>query len=249
MGQIDPAPPAELTDAVSASPLEPFANPGAARQEPGEEPTMTQNVERPTMAADGFRLDPAADCADCESGGFTKEDLEFFAKQCKMCKICNPDLVAVPVEKFVIVYLCEGKPPAPDVTHAHFETVGTLYAQFDLAAYVAKSGHKPLEDFFAVHGDTCKANFCFNLDGRKIPNKAADLLYNLAKRAKLMYGMKKRVTQATHHVYVFSENWSAKPEDTWSDYLKNRFREPFRAPTDDEDDDEDERPSKKSRVA
>ena len=56
MGQIDPAPPAELVDAVSASPLEPFANPGAARQEPGEEPTMTQNVERPTMAADGFRL-------------------------------------------------------------------------------------------------------------------------------------------------------------------------------------------------
>jgi hypothetical protein len=45
MGQIDPAPPAELVDAVSASPLEPFANPGAARQEPGEEPTMTQNVE------------------------------------------------------------------------------------------------------------------------------------------------------------------------------------------------------------
>ena len=63
--------------------------------------------------------------------------------------------------------------------------------------------------------------------------------------------MKKRVT---HHVYVFSENWSAEPEDTWSDYLKNRFREHFRVPTDDddddddEDDDEDERPSKKSRT-
>eukprot|EP00900_Chrysochromulina_parva_P025852 jgi/Chrpa1/7900/Chrysochromulina_OHIO_Genome00018915-RA len=201
MGQIDPAPPAELTDAVSASPLEPFANPGAARQEPGEEPTMTQNVERPTMAADGFRLDPAADCADCESG--------------------------VPVEKFVKIYLCEDKPPALGVTHAHFDTVGTLYAKFDIAAYVAKSGHKPLEDFFAVHGDTCETNFCFNLDGPKIPNKAADLLYNLAKHSKLTYGMKKRVT---HHVYVFSENWSAKPEDTWSDYIKDRFREPFRVP-------------------
>jgi len=106
MGQIDPAPPAELTDAVSASPLEPFAIPGAARREPGEEPTMTQNVERPTMAADGFRLDPAADCADCESGGFTKEDLEFFAKMCKMCKICNPELVAVPVEKLAFGRLC-----------------------------------------------------------------------------------------------------------------------------------------------
>jgi hypothetical protein len=47
MGQIDPAPPAELVDAVSASPLEPFANPDAARKEPGEEPTMPQNVERP----------------------------------------------------------------------------------------------------------------------------------------------------------------------------------------------------------
>jgi hypothetical protein len=29
MGQIDPAPPAELVDAVSASPLEPFANPAS----------------------------------------------------------------------------------------------------------------------------------------------------------------------------------------------------------------------------
>ena len=125
MGQIDPAPPAELVDAVSASPLEPFANPGAARQEPGEEPTMTQNVERPTMAADGFMLDPAAACDDCESDGFTKEELEWFAEQCKKCKICNEvtaQLVAVPVEKFVKIYLCEGKPPAPGVTHAHYPT-------------------------------------------------------------------------------------------------------------------------------
>jgi hypothetical protein len=30
MAQIDPAPPAELVDPVSASPLEPFANPDAA---------------------------------------------------------------------------------------------------------------------------------------------------------------------------------------------------------------------------
>jgi hypothetical protein len=245
MGQIDPAPPAELTDAVSASPLEPFANPGAARQEPGEEPTMTQNVERPTMAADGFRLDPAADCADCESGGFTKEELKLFAELCKNCKICNPELVAVPVEKFVKIYLCEDKPPAPGVTHAHFDTVGTLYAQFDIAAFVAKSGNKQLEDFFAKD-HTSRVNFCFNLDGPKMANKTADLLYNLAKRSKLPYGVLKK--RATYHVYVFSENWSAKPEDTWSDYIKDRFREPFRAPTDDEDDDEDERPSKKSRT-
>ena len=83
------------------------------------------------------RLDPAADCADCEwdnAHEFTKEDLKFFAKMCKMCKICNPDLVAVPIEKFVKIYLCEDKPPAPGVTHAHFDTVGTLYAQFDIAA-------------------------------------------------------------------------------------------------------------------
>ena len=33
----------------------------------------------------------------------------------------------------------------------------------------------------------------------------------------------------THHVYVFSENWSAKPEDTWSDYIKDRFRNHFLA--------------------
>ena len=33
MAQIDPAPPAELVDPVSASPLEPFANPDAARNE------------------------------------------------------------------------------------------------------------------------------------------------------------------------------------------------------------------------
>ena len=212
---------------------------------------MPQNVERPTMAADGFMLDPAAACADCESDGFSKEALEWFAEQCKKCPICNEakaaELVAVPIEKFVKIYLCEDKPPAPGVTHAHFDTVGTLYAQFDIAAFVAKSGHKQLEDFFAVHGDTCKANFCFNLDGPKIANKVADLLYNLAKHSKIAYGMglKKRVT---HHVYVFSENWSAKPEDTWSDYIKDRFREHFRAPTDDEDDDDNERPSKKSRT-
>jgi hypothetical protein len=254
MGQIDPAPPAELTDAVSASPLEPFANPGAARQEPGEEPTMTQNVERPTMAADGL-LDPAADCEDCEpADGFSKEALdEWFAEQCAKCPVCNPakaaQLAAVPIEKFVKIYLCEDKPPAPGVYHAHFDTVGVLYAQFDIAAFVAKSGNKQLEDFF-VADDTCKTNFCFNLDGRKMSNKTADLLYNLAKHSKIAYG-KKRVA---HHVYVFSENWSAEPEDTWSDYIKDRFREHFRASTDDDDgddddDDDDERPSKKSRVA
>jgi hypothetical protein len=225
MGQIDPAPPAELTDAVSASPLEPFANPGAARREPGEEPTRAQNVERPTMEADGFRLDPAADCEDCEpADGFSKEALnEWFAEQCAKCPVCNPakaaELAAVPIEKFVKIYLCEDEPPAFDATHAHFATVGTLYAQFDIAAYVAKSNNKHLDSFFDVGGDTLSVNFFFNLDGPKIPNKAADLLYNVAKRSKIAYG-KKRVT---HYLYVFSKNWSAEPEDTWSDYLKNRF--------------------------
>ena len=63
MAQIDPAPPAELVDPVSASPLEPFANPGAARNEPGMvEPKIKIDGEHSTMAADGL-LDPAAACA------------------------------------------------------------------------------------------------------------------------------------------------------------------------------------------
>ena len=63
MAQIDPAPPAELVDPVSASPLEPFANPDAARNEPGMvEPKIKIDGEHSTMAADGL-LDPAAACA------------------------------------------------------------------------------------------------------------------------------------------------------------------------------------------
>ena len=61
MAQIDPAPPAELVDPVSASPLEPFANPDAARNEPGMEPKIKIDGEHSTMAADGL-LDPAAAC-------------------------------------------------------------------------------------------------------------------------------------------------------------------------------------------
>jgi len=60
MAQIDPAPPAELVDPGSASPLEPFANPDAARNEPGMvEPKIKIDGEHSTMAADGL-LDPAA---------------------------------------------------------------------------------------------------------------------------------------------------------------------------------------------
>jgi len=62
MAQIDPAPPAELVDPVSASPLEPFANPDAARNEPGMEPKIKIDGEHSTMAADDL-LDPAAACA------------------------------------------------------------------------------------------------------------------------------------------------------------------------------------------
>ena len=67
MAQIDPAPPAELVDPVSASPLEPFANPDAARNEPGMvEPKIKIDGEHSTtMAADGL-LDSSAACADCE---------------------------------------------------------------------------------------------------------------------------------------------------------------------------------------
>jgi len=66
MAQIDPAPPAELVDPVSASPLEPIANPDAARNEPGMEPKIKIDGEHSTMAADSLLdplLDPAAACA------------------------------------------------------------------------------------------------------------------------------------------------------------------------------------------
>ena len=59
---------------------------------------------------------------------------------------------------------------------------------FDIAAYVAKSNNKQLNSFFDVRGDTCKVNFCFNLDGPQVANKVADLIYNLAKRSKIAYG-------------------------------------------------------------
>ena len=225
MGQTTSTPRAELVDAVSTSPLEPFANPDAARKKLCEEPAMAQDVKRTKMAADGL-LDSSAACADCEwfaEQCKTKEELEWFAEQRKKCPVCKTaELVAVPIEKYIKIYLCEDKPPAPGVTHAHFDTVGTLYARFDLASFVAKSGSKQLEDFFAVRGDTCNANFCFNLDGPRMSNKMADLLYNLAKHSKIAY------KRATHHLYVFSKDWDAELEDIWSDHIKDKFREHFR---------------------
>ena len=121
----------------------------------------------------------------------------------------------LPIENVVKIYLCDG-------ADSNFETISTLYAQYDISAFIAKSGNQQLEDFFTVNGDTCKANFCFNLEGPKMANKVADLLYNLAKCSKPTYSVSKHVT---HHVYVFSKNWKRKPDDTWSDYIKDRFRE------------------------
>jgi hypothetical protein len=122
----------------------------------------------------------------------------------------------LPIEKVVQIYLCNG---AGD---ADFETVSTLYAQYDISAFVAKSGNQQLEDFFTVNGETHKHNFCFDLEGPKMDNKVADLLYNLAKCSKPTYAARKYLT---HHVYVFAKNWKRKPDDTWSDYIKDRFRE------------------------
>ena len=123
----------------------------------------------------------------------------------------------LPIEKVVKIYLCNGVTGSTD-----FETVSTLYAPYDISAFVAKSGDQQLENFFTVDGETHKHNFCFDLEGPMMTNKVEDLLYNLAKCSIPTYGGKKYLT---HHVYMFTKNWKRKPGDIWSDYIKDRFQE------------------------